>query len=130
MPRLLIFPLLALAACTPAQIGGQPPCTDVPLESAGEVLAHEQFVDRGGVLEWGGRLVFQRIRMGIDFVIDEEGCPREFETVRTTNVALAESAKRSIRQQRFPVQWLDGVPVAVRVEIPARVRASGRLGDS
>ena len=60
----------------------------------------------------------ERVRVLVEFVVDEVGCPRHLRVLESPSEALSESVLEAVRQSRFTPGYMEGVAVPVQMELP------------
>lgn len=64
----------------------------------------------------------ERVRVLVEFVVDEAGCPRQLRVLESPEEALSKAVLKAIRQSRFKPGAIDGVLVPISMELPTSFR--------
>ncbi len=64
----------------------------------------------------------ERVRVLVEFVVDEAGCPRQLRVLESPDDALSEAVLQAVGQSRFKPGAVDGVLVPIRMELPTSFR--------
>lgn len=106
--------------------GARPPHDEAGVYQVAEVMPEVV----GGIRALQARIVYPRAarragiqgRVFVEFVVDERGEPGDIRVVRGIGGGCDEAAVRAVRESRFTPGYVQGVPVRVRMTLPATFR--------
>jgi outer membrane biosynthesis protein TonB len=130
LPALALTVLSLGCVSSEAARSTQRPCLSQSTRPPVTTEPSKQFELVGGLAELHRHLVAPKstltsktdVRVVVDFIVDEQGCTRDYTLAEGTDQELASAGVYAIQQSAFVPAELNGEPVPVKVRLPFTVR--------